>query len=208
MKPKIVLTCCLLLFSTAVKAQWPVLDWSNFTQGIINSANEMVHTSATAENMMNNWKETIKIYEQSKQYYDKLKGVAETVKSVRKVKQCVMLVGEISDIYVTNYDRMLSDDHFTSRELSAIAFGYARLLEESAASLVELQQIITPSDMSMTDKERLDLIDRVFTDLTRYRRLTEYFTRKNISVALLRAEEADDTQRVLSLYGSDTEKYW
>lgn len=190
------------------RAQWAVFDWSNLTQGIVNSSNEMAQTSMTAENMLANWKETVKIYEQSKAYYDKLRGVTETVKSVRKVKQCILMVGEISEIYVKNFDRMLSDDHFTSGELSSIAFGYSRLLEESTASLIDLQQIVTPGEMSMTDKDRLDLIDRVYRELTRYRRLTDYYTRKNISVAMLRAEETNDVQRAIALYGTDADRYW
>lgn len=208
MKLKIITSCCLLLLAGMARAQWAVFDWSNLTQGIVNSSNEMAQTSMTAENMLANWKETVKIYEQSKAYYDKLRGVTETVKSVRKVKQCILMVGEISEIYVKNYDRMLSDPHFTSGELSSIAFGYSRLLEESTASLIDLQQIVTPGEMSMTDKDRLDLIDRVYRELTRYRRLTDYYTRKNISVAMLRAEETNDVQRAIALYGTDADRYW
>ena len=208
MKSKIIITCCLLMIAGTVRAQWGVFDWSNLTQGIINSSNEMAQTSMTAENVLANWKETVKIYEQSIAYYDKLWGVTETVKSVRKVKQCILMVGEISEIYVKNYDRMLSDPHFTSGELSSIAFGYSRLLEESTASLIDLQQIVTPGEMSMTDKDRLDLIDRVYRELTRYRRLTDYYTRKNISVAMLRAEETNDVQRAIALYGTDADRYW
>ena len=36
-----------------------------------------------------------------KRYYDALKAVNNLVRSARKVQQCMLLVGEISDIYVT-----------------------------------------------------------------------------------------------------------
>ena len=208
MERKLIVLCCLLLSVSTLRAQWTVVDPTNLAQSIINSANEMIHTSTTAENMINNWKETVKIYKQSKEYYDRLRGVTETVKNARKIQRCILMVGEITDIYVTNYERMCADRHFTSRELSCIAFGYSRLLEWGADSLAELRQIVTPGDMSMSDKERLDIIERVHADLVRYRRLTEYYTRKSISVALLRAEEANDSQRTIALYGSDSDKYW
>ena len=96
------------------------------TQSIINSSNEMVQTSSTAQTMVQNFQETQKIYDQSKKYYDTLKKVKNLVRSARKVQQCILFVGEISDMYVSNYQLMLSDKNFSVRELAAIASGYTR----------------------------------------------------------------------------------
>lgn len=54
---------CLLLAGKA-NAQWVVTDPSNLAQGIINATKNIIHTSSTATNMINNFKETVKIYEQ------------------------------------------------------------------------------------------------------------------------------------------------
>lgn len=63
--------------------------------------------------------------------------------------------------------------------------------------------------MSMTDKDRLDVIERIYAELLRCRSLTAYYTRKNISVSLLRSREKDNTERIMTLYGgSEGEKYW
>ena len=51
-------------------AQWVVTDPANLAQGIINATKNIVQTSSTASNMINNFKETVKIYEQGKKYYD------------------------------------------------------------------------------------------------------------------------------------------
>ena len=64
------------------------------------------------------------------------------------------LVGDISDIYVTNFNTMMGDTNFTVEELSAIAFGYNRLLEESSNRLLDLKEVTTATGLSMTDKER------------------------------------------------------
>ena len=64
-----------------------------------------------------------------------LKSVSNLVRSARKVQQCILLVGEISDIYVDGYRRMVGDENFTPAELAAIAAGYARIIEESAGEL-------------------------------------------------------------------------
>lgn len=189
-------------------AQWVVTDPSNLTQSIINSSNEMVQTSSTAQTMIQNFRETQKIFNQGKEYYDKLRAVNDLVRDARKVQRCILLVGEISQLYVDSYDRMLSDGNFTVRELAAIASGYTRLLEEATYALSDLKGIVNPSDLSMTDKDRLDVVDKSYEELTRLRNLTGYYTRKNIGVALLRARERDDMERFLSLYGTADEKYW
>ena len=108
-KRLLILFMGMLSLSVTVKAQWAVFDPSNFAQSIVNSANEIIETSSTAENMINNFKETVKIYEQGKRYYDALKSVHDLVKGARKVQQTILLVGDISDIYVTNFNTMMGD---------------------------------------------------------------------------------------------------
>ena len=108
----------------AVKAQWVTFDPSNFAQSIVNTTRNVVQTTTTAENMVKNFQETVKIYEQGKRYYDALKAVNNLVKDARKVQQTVLLVGEISDIYVNSFQKMLTDENYTPDELSAIRLAY------------------------------------------------------------------------------------
>ena len=170
---------------------------------------ETYRSNAIRRRVLSLLEETARIYQQGKQYYDKLKSVSNLVKNARKAQQCVLLVGEISDIYVDGYRRMLSDDNFSQKELSAIAYGYTRLLQESTHALQDLKEIVNPTEMSMTDKDRLDVIERVHAGLLRCRSLTAYYTRKNISVSLLRSRKKDNTERIMTLYGgSEGEKYW
>lgn len=206
-KTIILLTALLSVFSSA-NAQWAVFDPSNFAQSIVNSANEIVQTSSTASNMVQNFQETVKIYEQGKRYYDALKSVHNLVKSARKVQQTILLVGDISDIYVNNFNRMMGDKNFTVEELTAISFGYNRLLQESSDLLLDLKEVTTSTGLSMTDKERLEIIDKIYRDVSDYKNLTWYYTRKNIGVSYLRSKKSGDSARVLALYGSQSERYW
>ena len=137
--------CC----TYQAKAQWAVIDPTNLAQGIVNTTKQIVQTSTTATNMINNFKETVKIYEQGKQYYDALKSVHNLVKDARKVQQTILLVGDISDIYVNSFQKMMSDPNFTIEELGAIALGYTRLLSESSALVSELKNITTANGLSM-----------------------------------------------------------
>ena len=169
-----------LLLSGVARAQIPVTDAANITQSIVNSVTELVQTSTTAENMIGNFKETMKIYRQGKEYYDRLRNVTHLVRDARKVQQSILLVGELSDIYVTSYDKMLTDDNFSSQELSAIAAGYNKLLERGMNSLKDLKEIVNPTDYSMTDKERLDRIDQAHGELTHTRDLMVYYAQKHL----------------------------
>lgn len=204
----ICLFCLCLLLAGRANAQWVVTDPGNLAQGIINAGKNIVHTSKTASNMVANFQETVKIYEQGKRYYDALKAVNNLVKDARKVQKTILMVGDITDIYVNSFQKMLRDENFTPEELSAIAYGYTRLLEESDDVLTELKGVVNITTLQMTDKERMDVVDRCYRDMLGYRNLVSYYTNKNIAVSYLRAKKKQDTSRVLSLYGSANEKYW
>ncbi len=164
-------------------------------------------------NMIRRWvlsllQETVKIYEQGKKYYDALKSVNNLVKDARKVQQTILMVGDITDMYVTSFQLMMNDENFTVEELGAIAFGYTKLLEESNDVLQELKNVVNITTLSMTDKERMDVVDKCYNTMKRYRNLVSYYTNKNISVSYLRAKKKNDLDRVMSLYGSANERYW
>ena len=122
MRTRITLIICLCLFAVGrASAQWAVIDPSNIAQSIVNTSKNVVHTSTTAQNMIKNFQETVKIYEQGKKYYDALKSVNNLVKDARKVQQTILMVGDITDTYVTSFQKMMRDDNFTVEELGAIA---------------------------------------------------------------------------------------
>ena len=103
---------------------------------------------------------------------------------------------------------MLHDENYTVEELGAIAFGYTKLLEESNGVLQEMKDVVNITTLSMSDKERMDVVDRCYNSMRRYRNLVSYYTNKTISVSYLRAKKKNDMDRVLSLYGSSNERYW
>ncbi len=207
---KLIIMCLLMLSSVPqiVKAQFVVTDPTNLASGILNSANEIVQTSSTVSNVVKNFNEVKKVYEQGKEYYDKLKAVNNLVKDARKVQQTVLLIGDVSEMYVHNFGKMMNDANFSPKELVAIGNGYAVLLNESTELLKELKQIVNATNLSLNDKERMDIIDRVYKEVKDYHNLVRYYTNKNISVSYLRAKKKNDAKRVLDLYGTSTQKYW
>ena len=209
MRTKIIMLFCLcLLLAGKASAQFAVFDPTNLAQGIVNTTKQIVQTSSTASNMLNNFQETVKIYEQGRKYYDALKSVNNLVKDARKVQQTILMIGEISDVYVNSFQNMMRDPNYSVEDLGAIAFGYTKLLEESNGVLVELKGVVNISTLSMSDKERMDIVDRCYNSVKRYRNLTNYYTNKNIAVSYLRSKKTGDTDRVMALYGSANDRYW
>jgi len=204
----LVCTACMLALAPSAKAQFVVTDPANLVSGILNSANEIIQTSSTVSNVVKNFNEVKKVYDQGKEYYDKLKAVTNLVKDARKVQQTVLLVGDVSEMYVKNFGKMMNDPNFKPQELSAIANGYSILLNESTELLKELKQIVTSNGLSLNDKERMDVIDRVYKEVKEYHSLVRYYTNKNISVSLLRAKKLNNSKRVIDLYGTAEQKYW
>lgn len=202
------MTMTLLLSVGSLHAQWVVTDPTNFAGNIANTVKEIATASKMVQNTLNSFHEIEKVYDQGKKYYDGLREVKTLVADAYKVKQSILMVAEITGIYVDSYKKMLSDRNFTPKELDAIAFGYSRLLEESNEMLKELKTIVNKSSLSMTDKERIDLIDRVYRDVKKQKNIVSYYTNKNISVSYLRSLRAGDSERVIDLYGSAATRYW
>lgn len=204
----LVCTALILAVTPSANAQFVVTDPANLASGILNSANEIIQTSSTVSNVVKNFKEVEKVYKQGKEYYDKLQAVNNLVKDARKVQQTALLVGDVSEMYVQNFGKMMNDPNFSPQELTAIGNGYSALLNESTELLKELKQIVTASNLSLNDKERMDIIDRVYKEVKEYHSLVRYYTNKNISVSYLRAKKKNDAKRVLDLYGTANQKYW
>lgn len=204
MRRKLLVLCAALTLTATARAQWAVIDPTNLVQNTVTA----VKGVTTATNMVKSFNETVKIYQQAKNYYDALKKVHNLVKDARKVQQTILMVGDISDIYVTNYRRMLSDPNFNVEELTAIAAGYAILLQETANVLADMKAVVNINGLSIDDKGRMDVVDRCYDRIFEYRALVRYYTNTNIGVSWLRAKAQNDTARVLALYGNPNQRSW
>jgi hypothetical protein len=203
-----IMTVALVGITSRVNAQFAVIDPVNIATSIVNSANQIVQTSSTVTNVVKNFQEVQRVYNQGKEYYDGLKAVNNLVKDTRKVRDAILLVGEIGDIYVNSFQKMLSDPHYRYEELVTISNGYTILLQESADMLLEMKDVVNVNGLSMSDHERMDIINYTHDRLKNHRNLVNYYTRKNISVSYLRAKKAGDSDRVVALYGNANDRYW
>ena len=113
-----------MLFAKGANAQFAVIDPSNIAQSIVNTTKEIAQASKTVSNTLDTFKETRKVYEQGKSIMMRSNRSITWLKMQKGAKNA-LAVGEITDIYVNNFQLMLSDKNFRSDELNAIAHGYA-----------------------------------------------------------------------------------
>lgn len=83
-------------------AQWVVTDPGNFAGNIANSVKEIATASKTVKNTLDGFKEVEKLYNDTKKYYDDLRKIKNLIGDAYKVKECILMVGDISEIYVTS----------------------------------------------------------------------------------------------------------
>lgn len=205
---RMALTAAFICTLVGAKAQWVVADPTNFAGNIANTINEIATSSKTVQNTMAGFREMEKLYDKTKKYYDELRKVNNLIGDAFKVKECILIVGDISKTYVSSYRKMLSDRNYRPAELAAMASGYTRMMKLSGECLKELKAVTTSGTLSMNDYERMDRVDRIYSKLVEYKSMVDYFTMKNISVSYVRARKNGDMQRVSSLYGSDASRFW
>ena len=204
----IIISLVLAGFASQVRAQFVVADPAHIATSIVNTANQIVQTSATVSNVIKNFQEVKKVYDQGKEYYDALKSVNNLIKDAKKVRDAILLVGEIGDLYIDSYQKMMQDPHYSFEELAAISNGYTMLLSEAADMILEIKDVVNVNGLSMTDAERMQLVNYVYDKLKRHRNLVAYYTRKMISISMLRAKKVGDSDRVMALYGNANDRYW
>ena len=155
-----------LLLSTLVcgkaHAQWVVTDPTNFAGNIANTVKEIATAGKTVKNTLNGFKEVEKLYNDTKKYYDALRKVNNLIGDAYKVKECILMVGDISDIYVTSYKQMLHDPHRLYKE---VWIGLGGMQSAVYATEVSLEEYLTYTTEETEKVEVLRLAEQLGGDI-------------------------------------------
>ncbi|RNI24113.1 hypothetical protein [Rufibacter latericius] len=201
MKKVIFIGAFWVLLNFTASAQFVVADPTAFTQRALQQITNITEQIQQKYELVRTFQETSKIYNQGKEWYDGLKRVSTTVAEYQKIYETLQLTAEIVDLYGTNISRFRMDKNFSPAEVDYITDGYGKLLAESSRLVDDLNLGAKASSLSLTDKERLDMINTTFEKVRQHKALVQYYTNKNISVSYLRAKKKNNTEGVLRLYG-------
>jgi len=205
MKRKIILLVLAVSAVTTAYGQMVVTDPTSMAQSILNTSKTVEEAVATRTAVMKNILETEKIFEQTKKYYDYLKKVNNVIKESYEVKSTIESAAEITKMYSECFAKIASDPLYSAEEIAAISYGYARILERSAYALGDLKTLLAGSSLSMTDKERLDAVDRCHDKMEHMRSLLLYYTRKVEAVSSIRHDRGANLDGVIRIYGVMTD---
>lgn len=134
-------------------------------------------------------------------YFDELQQVKNVIVYYHRVKEITETQLRIAREYRQAFDLFKQDDHFTDQEIRYMEEVYAGILRKSMDNLDQIQIVVNAFNMSMTDAERLriineaaDAIERNYGDLRR-------FNKENQVLSLQRAKDAQEVEVVKKMYG-------
>ena len=139
-----------------------------------------------------------KLYEK---YYNELWEIKNAISSWQRIRQIIQLQERLVDEYLSAWNLLKRDDHFTQNELDYMYHIYSGILDESVRNLDEILLVINPFKTQMTDSERLEIISRAGEQIERNYADLKAFNTQNILLSLNRAKDAHEVETIRKLYG-------
>ena len=138
-----------------------------------------------------------------KVFLDGLLDVSLPVKKYYKVPVIIDKERQIITEYQAADRRWISSRLFTPGELDYIHQSYEVLSDRAGKCLDRLAMVITPDELRMSDAERLDVIDRIYTDVTGQLAGLRQFNDELTIQALQRGRELNNIKTLKAIYGNN-----
>lgn len=136
-----------------------------------------------------------------KLFLDGLMKASPVVQKYRKVGDIIQCELKIISEYGTVYNRFRQDNNFSPDEITYITKVYNNLINESIKGLSDLTSVITDNTIRASDDERLDVIDRLDTEMQDRLSFLRDFNNNTTVLALQRAREKNDVTTIKNIYG-------
>lgn len=133
-----------------------------------------------------------------------LKSLLDISPSIRRYKRVRDVLGCQASIvkeYRSAFTRFKRSNLFNDGEIRYMANVYDNLFRKSLQNLDELTMIITSGKLRMSDDERINAIDRIFTDMQDKLTFLRVFNRENTVLVVQRGRELVDTKISKKLSG-------
>lgn len=135
------------------------------------------------------------------QYYDELKTVKSIVSQYQRIRDITQKQARLLSEYQHSWGMFRQDSHFTDDELSYMEEVYSGILEESLENMEHIFLIIESFSTSMSDAERLELINQAADRIDQNYNDLKRFNGRNAMLALQRAKDTKDAESMKRLYG-------
>lgn len=134
-------------------------------------------------------------------FLDELMKVSPAVRNYKRVADIISIQKKILSEYKAAWNRFKRSGAFNPDELTYLENVYSKLSSKSLQNLEELITIITASQLKMSDAERLQAIDRLYTDISDQLTFLRSFNSRTSVLALQRAREQSEVNMSKKLQG-------
>ncbi|GAB3323329.1 hypothetical protein GCM10027511_32190 [Hymenobacter humi] len=172
----------------------------NTMKGLSKAANVLVKAGVKEQELTKVFSEKNMML--AKNWYDGLLQVSSAVRSYRRVQSVFEKQGRIIQTYSTAIETLRQSPFVKPEQLSDMTTIYTKMLTESANTLSDLQTIVSPAMLKMTDAERMRFIDKLDVKISGQLGLINYFTQRNIVQMNLAEQKANDAQALNALMGA------
>ena len=127
-----------------------------------------------------------------KTFLDGLMEVSPAVKKYKRITDIFSCQSRIFKEYKAAWQQFRDDRQFAPAEIDYLGKVYTNLFSETLKSLEELAMVITSGKLRMSDDERLQAIDRVYTNVVdQYSFLNEFNNNTAILSLQRKSEQAE-----------------
>lgn len=134
----------------------------------------------------------------AKNWYDGLLSVSSAVRDYRRVRNIFSKQTQIISRYSSAIEVLRQSPYITPTQLSSMTTVYGKMLLESSNTIADLQTIVSPAMLKMTDAERMKFIDQLDAKITDQSQLLNYFTDRNLMMVRTAKENANDLNALKS----------
>jgi hypothetical protein len=134
-------------------------------------------------------------------YFNSLRQVGVPLQSNTKAKAIPAIGQQIIKAFRAEIAFQQKTNMLTPAEQDEIGQVYQGLVKKCDMDLLELRDILTPGRLQLTDQQRLERIDHLYSAMQDKLSYTGSFTARSHQLALWRQQEAKDRQIIRKLYG-------
>jgi len=200
---KVIIIPLLLAIGLARSAQ--VRAQSQEAQQLLLNWEKLVQLKSILKNMYEGYRVVSKGYNTIKDiskgnyklhqaFFDRLLEVSPAVRKYKRVADIIIYQKRIMQEHKKAFNYFKGTGSFTLEEVSYMEKVYRNLFQNSLKSLDDLLMVITASRLRMGDDERLEAIDRIFSDMQDKLTFLRSFNNSTKLLAVQRIKEQTEVE--------------
>ncbi len=133
-------------------------------------------------------------------FLDSLLKVSPAVQKYKKVADIISLQLQLVKEYKAAFSRFKNNNWFRPEEIDYISKVYSNLFKKSLQHLDDLATVLTANQLRMSDDERLNRIDQIFTGMQDKMVFLRHFNSNTSILGIQRSKEKSDVDIMQKLY--------